>query len=364
MKGNSLRTPPTWSYQKTPIIWYSLRATPWRRASRSERWCRGSNLHEGQSTEEARSSQKGIEGDQRTDWAMEVYKGEMSGQEEAAMEADMIELDLDEEEAEVQSRVLAIAVFYSRKSYNPRVLFADMIAAWGVQKLASVEKIGDYIFKLESVSEAEKIRVLEGGPWRHKGDSLIVTHYDGLVRPSEISIKSLRLWVRFYDMPPTMMKSCFANQLGGQLGTMITSDSRYPGYLQVRLEYPLEKPLVPQLKVKVKGRGPMLITLWYENVPHFCFACGRIGHATLNCDGEAKEEQGVSFDEELRASPPKRVRDITLQPVSRSVARPLFQVPGMVGRQRSKPTMGQQRSNQEKSENDGDGLAGQGSKEG
>jgi hypothetical protein len=101
--------------------------------------------------------------DQRTDWAMEVYKGEMSGWEEAAMEAEMLELDLDEEEAEVQSRVLAIAVFYSRKSYIPRVLFADMIATWGVQKLASVEKIDDYIFKLESVSEAEKIRVLEGG---------------------------------------------------------------------------------------------------------------------------------------------------------------------------------------------------------
>jgi hypothetical protein len=154
------------------------------------------------------------------------------------MEAEMLELDLDEEEAEVQSRVLAIVVFYSRKSYIPRVLFADMIATWGVQKLASVEKIDDYIFKLESVSEAEKIRVLEGGPWSHKGDALIVTHYDGLVRPSEMSIKSLRLWVRFYDLSPAMMKPCFANQLGGQLGTVITSDSRYPRYLQVRLEYP------------------------------------------------------------------------------------------------------------------------------
>jgi hypothetical protein len=33
---------------------------------------------------------------------MEVYKGETMVQEEAAMEAEMLELDLDEEEAEVQ----------------------------------------------------------------------------------------------------------------------------------------------------------------------------------------------------------------------------------------------------------------------
>jgi bacterioferritin (cytochrome b1) len=48
------------------------------------------------------------------------------------MEEEMLELDLVEEEEKVQSRVLAIAVFYSRKSYIPRVLFANMIAAWGV----------------------------------------------------------------------------------------------------------------------------------------------------------------------------------------------------------------------------------------
>jgi hypothetical protein len=85
----------------------------------------------------------------------------------------------------------------------------------------------------------------------------------------------------------------------------------------------------------------MLITLHYESIPHFYFACGCIGHAVLNCDDEAKEEQGVSFGEELLASPPKRVRDIALQPVSGSVVRSLFQVHGLVGGHRSEPTSSQ-----------------------
>jgi hypothetical protein len=102
--------------------------------------------------------------DQNAGRALEVYKGGRSEQDAATMEAEILELDLDEEEAEVQSRVLAIVVFYSRKSYSLHVLFAYMIAAWGIQKLAAMDKIGDYIFKLEFVNEEEKTRVLEGGP--------------------------------------------------------------------------------------------------------------------------------------------------------------------------------------------------------
>jgi hypothetical protein len=63
-----------------------------------------------------------------------------------------------------------------------------MIGAWGIHKLVSMDKIGDYIFKLEFVNGEEKTRVLEGGPWRHKEDALIVAHYDGLIQPSEIRI--------------------------------------------------------------------------------------------------------------------------------------------------------------------------------
>jgi hypothetical protein len=76
------------------------------------------------------------------------------------------------------SRCLGIAVFYSWKSFNPKVLFSDMLQVWGVQKLVAVDKIGDYIFKVEFMTEDEKERVIKGGPWRHKGYAVIVVHYD------------------------------------------------------------------------------------------------------------------------------------------------------------------------------------------
>jgi hypothetical protein len=51
-------------------------------------------------------------------------------------------------------------------------------------------------------------------------------------------------------------------------------DSRYQGYLHVRVDFPLQKALQPSLTVRIKRRGAMVIALRYENVPHFCFHCG------------------------------------------------------------------------------------------
>jgi hypothetical protein len=39
-----------------------------------------------------------------------------------------------------------------------------MFVAWGIHDRVSVERIGDYIFKMEFVKEDEKGRVIQGGP--------------------------------------------------------------------------------------------------------------------------------------------------------------------------------------------------------
>jgi hypothetical protein len=83
--------------------------------------------------------------------------------------------------------------------------------------------------------------------------------------------------------------------------------------MRIRLDYPLAKPLMPELKVKIKGRGIINIMLRYENAPHFCFTCGWMGHAAPNCEERDLAEQGVRFGEELRASPPRRAKEIFVQ---------------------------------------------------
>jgi hypothetical protein len=140
----------------------------------------------------------------------------------------------------------------------------------------------------------------------------LVVHYDGLIHPSEVCIEAIMLWVRMYDLPPVMMKESCAKQLGGQLGKYIKMDSRYPVYLRIRVEFPLSKPMVPKLIVKIRGKGNMEIMVKYENVPHFCFTCGRIGHAAASCEEGDPVDQGIIFTEDLRESPPRRTREISI----------------------------------------------------
>jgi hypothetical protein len=116
------------------------------------------------------------------EWAVEVYRGNQSTGDDTQIDDGVLEFDLDEEEVEQASKYLAIAVFYSRKSYNPQ-----------------------YSFKLEFGKE-EKTQVIDGGLWRHKGDALIVVHYNGLSMASEVHMESIGLWIHFYDLPPAMMK--------------------------------------------------------------------------------------------------------------------------------------------------------------
>jgi hypothetical protein len=105
-------------------------------------------------------------------------------------------------------------------------------------------------------------------------------------------------------------------------------DSRYPRYLRVRVEYPLEKPLQPNMMVKIKGRGQLSIILHYENVLFFCFSCCRIGHSVMNCVHDDTSGREVQYGEELRASPAKRVKEIAIRPQDARVARSFFQLPG------------------------------------
>jgi hypothetical protein len=49
-----------------------------------------------------------------------------------------------------------------------------------------------------------------------------------------------------------------------------------------------------------------LFPIKYENVPFFCFSCGRIGHTQRTCPDDFFACSGVCFGTDLRASPTRR----------------------------------------------------------
>ncbi|KAK3160925.1 hypothetical protein QOZ80_1BG0068340 [Eleusine coracana subsp. coracana] len=268
----------------------------------------------------AGTSGPGCEGDE---WAMEIHAGTGSDPVDVGDAEDLLEIDLDALNIDGPEVFLAMAYYCSEKKFSPIGLFEELNAVWGVVDLAPVERVDTHMFMITFKTKEERSRVVDGGPWRHKGDVLFVVNYDGLTRPSEVVFDSLPMWIWLYDLPLVLRSVELATIIGNKIGKFIKTDLRFPGYLRVRVMYPIDKPLAPTTTIWLKGRGLMDIATRYENVPHFYFTCGRIGHAARECREGGGEELGVTFGEELQASPPKRMREITVRATGTRVARNL-----------------------------------------
>lgn len=142
-------------------------------------------------------------------------------------------------------------------------------------------------FVLEFDSEKLLKFVTTRGPWRHRGDALIVVPYDGFRHPSEIIIDRIGLWVQFHDVPVFLMMKAFTEVIAKKISSDIVEIIGVVGdFLRVRLMFPLSDALHNFVEQRVKGQGLLRFNVKYENVPNFCFLCGRIGHDEDVCPEE------------------------------------------------------------------------------
>lgn len=74
----------------------------------------------------------------------------------------------------------------------------------------------------------------------------------------------------------------------------------------MRVDFALADALKGVVQIKVKGKGYMAFEVKYQDVPHFCFCCGRIGHSERECPDEDLCMEMPRFGVELRACTFKR----------------------------------------------------------
>jgi hypothetical protein len=197
----------------------------------------------------------------------------------------------------------AMARYYSSRSFPTKILFVDLFKVWGE---GTARDLGDNRYLLEFESQRCLNFVLRGGPWTFKGDAIIIVHYDGMSRCSEVLVESIPLWIRIYDIPIAMMTAGFVSALAGKVGRVLEVGEAVKDFQRVQVDFALSNPLNNCVWIRVRAHGIMEFLVRYENVPFFCFGCGRIGHAKRECPDEVLEEGGVKFGTELRTSPFKR----------------------------------------------------------
>ncbi|CAO2035310.1 unnamed protein product [Urochloa humidicola] len=202
-----------------------------------------------------------------------------------------------------------------------------MAKAWQGGRPVPIQRLEDNRYIIEFDSEHVYNFVINGGPWRHKGDALIVVPFDGFCRPSEVVIDIVNVWARFYDVPVTLRTPQFSAVLARKVSPRVLDSGgpvRNRNFLRARVALLLEEPLKPVVEVNIKGQGVMGFEVGYENVPFFCFLCGRMGHSKRECpedEDDSEEEEALEMPDGQKK---KKLGDwMRKSPLKRSAEKPL-----------------------------------------
>lgn len=229
-------------------------------------------------------------------------------------EDDLVEVELEDEEVASAGQWTILARYYSLRIPIQTALFDDMNRAWRLRSDMSYKSLRDNMFIITFSSEGDYNFVLQGGPWLHKGDALLVAKFDGITRPSEVPLDVLPVWVRIYDLLLALMTKARGELYGSKLGQVREVDVGEDGrnkhdFFRIRVGISVKRPLKTKLAIKINAQGNEMVRrfdLRYERVPFFCFLCGYIGHSDKDCDKRvANSEQPFRFSSELRCSPLK-----------------------------------------------------------
>lgn len=229
-------------------------------------------------------------------------------------EEEAIEVQIDDDEVQLAGQWTVLARYYSLRTPNHTALFEDMSRAWRLRTDMSYKSLRDNMFIVTFGSQGDYNFVLQGGPWLHRGDALLVAKFDGITSPSEVPLEFVPIWVRIYDLPLALMTKARGELYGSKLGKVKEVDVGEDGrnkhdFFHIRVNIPVNRPLKTSLAMKINVKGNEVVRrfdLRYERVPYFCFICSYIGHSNKDCDKRIPNtDHPFRLSADLRCSPLK-----------------------------------------------------------
>jgi hypothetical protein len=94
------------------------------------------------------------------------------------------------------------------------------------------------------------------------------------------------MWVRVLNLPFNLRTPDWAKAIAKQIDKQATQTTFDPigGFLRARVTVDVTKPLRRGILIDSAARkGRDWYECQYEQIPHFCFSCGRLGHSDLVC---------------------------------------------------------------------------------
>ncbi|KAI5013974.1 hypothetical protein ZWY2020_055364 [Hordeum vulgare] len=187
--------------------------------------------------------------------------------------------------------------------------------AWGNPRGLQFRSMGENTFVAEFESHQDRDRVWDGSSWHISKNAVILAEFRDCMRPDEVQFDRLSLWARVPNLPYNLRNATWGKLIAQQIDKDATSVQfdHLSGYLRARVSIEVKKPLRRWILItSAKRKKTDLYDIQYEQVPHFCFSCGRLGHSELFCPNPGpRDENG-----ELQLGPKLRAPEEKKKPVS------------------------------------------------
>jgi hypothetical protein len=183
--------------------------------------------------------------------------------------------------------------------------------AWGNPKGLAFRSVGVNMSVADFETSGDHDRVKAGSPWHVSNNAVVLEEFVDHMWPSELKFDKLQLWARVINLPFNLMNETWGKAISRQLDTnasSVTVDS-VGGFLRARIMVDVTKPLRRGMLIdSAKRKSTDWYEIQYEQIPHFCFSCGRLGHSDIFCPtpGSRDDKGNLPFGPELRADDRKK----------------------------------------------------------
>ena len=152
----------------------------------------------------------------------------------------------------------------------------------------------------------DRDRVCAGSPWHLNKNAVILAEFEDCVRPDEVKFNRLQVWARVMNLPYNLRDDAWAVPIAKQIDNQVRTASfdHVGGYLRARVTIDVDKPLRRWIMIDSARRKTVdPYDIQYEQIPYFCFSCGRLGHSELCCPtpGTRDAKGDLPFESSLRA---------------------------------------------------------------
>ena len=177
------------------------------------------------------------------------------------------------------------------KAVNKNKVRAILSKAWKTPNGISINDISSNLFLFRFLSEVDRQKILNLGPWFVEGFLLVLKPCDPLIPLCNIDFTWSPFWVQVRNLPPDKMFQENAETIGNKLGKLI--EIEYPkngnlcwnSFLRIKVHIDTQERFLCGFYLDYSPNPDIWISFKHEKLQDFCYGCGRLAHSKSVCSG-------------------------------------------------------------------------------